>query len=178
MTLRIGYETSGIFWEGLAYGPRKHGSSAASAARSSGIMSIKKKKNEAPMKKLTLLIVVASLFMVFPTIAAGMHFSDGNQLQEVCNEAIKLLDSKGNADVFTAGTCLGYLRATNDMYEIMAKDSKRTICIPPGISGKQLTRIVVKYLQEHPERLQSIASFLVFEAFQESFPYSKPEPPQ
>ena len=74
--------------------------------------------------------------------------------------------------------CLGYLRATNDMYEIMAKDSKRTICIPPGISGKQLTRIVVKYLNEHPERLQNIASLLVFEAFQESFPCSRPEPPQ
>ena len=130
------------------------------------------------MKKLTLLIAVASLFMVFPTIAAGIHFSDGNHLQEVCNEAIKLFDSTGNADVFTAGTCLGYLRATNDMYEIMAKDSKRTICIPPEISGKQLTRIVVKYLREHPERLQDIASLLVFEAFKESFPCSRPEPLQ
>ena len=79
--------------------------------------------------------------MVFPTIAAGIHFSDGNQLQEVCDEAIKLLNSSGNADLFMAGTCLGYLRATNDMYEIMAKDSKRTVCIPPGISGKQLTRL-------------------------------------
>ena len=59
------------------------------------------------MKKLTFLIVVASLFMVFPTIAAGMHFSDGNHLQEVCNKAIKLFDSTGNADVFTAGTLFG-----------------------------------------------------------------------
>ena len=92
MTLRIGYGTSGIFWEGLACGPKKRGSSAASAARSSGIMSIKKKKNEAAIKKLTLLITVASVFMVFPTIAAGMHFSDGNQLQKVCNEAIKLFE--------------------------------------------------------------------------------------
>ena len=130
------------------------------------------------MKKLALKFVVASLFMVFSTIAAGMHFSDGNQLQEVCNEAITFPFIKGEADVFTAGTCLGYLRATNDMYEIMAKDSERTICIPPGISGKQLIRIVVKYLREHPERLQNIASLLVFEAFQESFPCSRPEPPQ
>ena len=130
------------------------------------------------MKKLTFLSIIASLFMVFPTIAAGKHFSDGNHLHEVCNEAIKLFDSSGKADVFKAGSCFGYIRATNDMYEIMAKDSKRTICIPPEISGKQLTRIVVKYLREHPERLQNIASLLVFEAFQESFPCRKPEPPQ
>ena len=70
--------------------------------------------------------------MVFPTIDAGLHFSDGNKLKEVCNEAIKLLDSTGNEDVFTAGTFLGYLRATNDMYEIMAKGSERTICFPQG----------------------------------------------
>ena len=38
------------------------------------------------MKKLTLLFVVASLFMIFSTIAAADHYSDGKLLQKTINK--------------------------------------------------------------------------------------------
>ena len=128
------------------------------------------------MQKIILLIVAVSLFMIFPTIAAAVHYSDGNLLHETCNEAIALFDSRGETDAFKAGSCFGYIRAANDMYEIMVINSNRTICIPSGISGKQLIRIVVKYLNDHPEKLHNPASLLVYEAFQESFPCIKVQP--
>ena len=128
------------------------------------------------MKKQILTFVVASLFIVYPTIAFGVHYSDGNLLQEVCSEAIKLFDSRDEADVFNAGNCFGYIRAANDMYEVMVNNSNRTICIPSGISGKQLIRIVDKYLKEHPEKLHNVATLLVYEAFQESFPCTEQRP--
>jgi hypothetical protein len=128
------------------------------------------------MKKRLLAFIVASLFMIFPAIVSGVHYSDGNLLQEVCNEAIKLFDSRDEADVFSAGNCFGYIRAANDMYEIMVNNSARTICVPSGISGKQLIRIVDKFLKEHPEKLHNVASLLVYEAFQESFPCTERQP--
>ena len=128
------------------------------------------------MKKLGLSLVVASLFMFFPTIAAAGHYSDGKVLHEACREAIKLFDSRGKADPFLAGSCLGYLRAANDMYEIMVNNDNRTICIPSGLDVNHLILVVVKYLNEHPEKLQNVASSSVYEAFQEYFPCTKSEP--
>jgi len=75
------------------------------------------------MKKLTLLFVVTSLFMIFPTIAAADHYSDGKLLQKTCNKALKLFDSRATADPLQAGSCLGYIRAANDMYEIMVNNT-------------------------------------------------------
>ena len=128
------------------------------------------------MKKLTLLFVVASLFMVFPTIVAADHYSDGKLLQKTCTEALKLFDSRANADPFQAGSCLGYIRAANDMYEIMVNNANRTICIPSGLDAKHLVMVVVKYLNEHPEKLQDPASASVYESFQVYFPCTRAEP--
>ena len=128
------------------------------------------------MKKLAMSLVVALLFMVFPAFAAAGHYSDGKVLHESCSEAIKLFDSNGKADPFLAGSCLGYLRAANDMYEIMVNNDNRTICIPTGLDVKHLIMVVVKYLNEHPEKLQNVASSSVYEAFQEYFPCIKPQP--
>ena len=128
------------------------------------------------MKKTALLLIVTSLLMVFPTIAAADHYSDGKLLQENCSEALKLFNSREKADVFQAGSCLGYIRAANDMYEIMVNNANRTICIPSGLDAKHLVMVVVKYLNEHPEKLQDPASASVYEAFQVYFPCSKPEP--
>jgi hypothetical protein len=127
------------------------------------------------MKKLTLLLIATFLFAVFPAIAAADHYSDGKLLQKNCSEAIKMFDSL-EADTFQAGSCLGYIRAANDMYEIMVNNANRTICIPSGLSVKHLVMVVVKYLNENPEKSQNVASASVYEAFQEYFPCIKPEP--
>lgn len=122
------------------------------------------------MKKTTFLLIIAFLFITFPHNASGKHFSDGNQLLQACNQAIKYFDSDERSNVFNAGSCWGYIRAANDMYEIMAQDSIRTICIPSETGTQQMIRVVVKYLIDHPERLHNVASLLIYEAFKESFP--------
>ena len=127
------------------------------------------------MKKIALLLVVTFLYLVFPIIAAAEHYSEGKVLQETCIEAIKFFDSRDKADPFMAGSCLGYIRAANDMYEIMVNNANRTICIPSGLDDKHLVMVVVKYLNEHPEKLQGFASLSVYEAFQKYFSCIKPE---
>jgi len=48
------------------------------------------------------------------------------------------------------------------------------ICIPDGVSPAQLARIVVKWLQEHPERLHEQKSVLTLKAFTDAFPCQAP----
>ena len=122
------------------------------------------------MKKQALFLAALSFMMIFPAIAFGDHFSDGNDLLEACRQTLEFPESDKNINEFNAGSCWGYIRATNDMYEVMAQSAQRTICVSPQIGRKQLTMVVVKYLNEHPERLQNVAALLIYEAFQEAFP--------
>ena len=122
------------------------------------------------MKKQALFLVTILLFVISPSIALGNHFSDGNALLEACRQSTEKSESDNRFNEFNAGSCWGYIRATNDMYEVMAQNAKRTICVSPKIGRKQITMVVVKYLKEHPERLHNVASLLIYEAFQEAFP--------
>ena len=128
------------------------------------------------MKIQALFLVTFSLVIVFPTMSLGNHFSDGNELLEACRQTIEFSDSDDKYNEFNAGSCWGYIRATNDMYEVMAQNAKRTICVSPRIGRKQITMVVVKYLKEHPERLHNVASLLIYQAFQEAFPCPDNQP--
>jgi Rap1a immunity proteins len=46
-------------------------------------------------------------------------------------------------------------------------------CLPDGTGSEQAIRIVVKYLNSHPEKLHKDAHILVVEALREAFPCSK-----
>ena len=135
-------------------------------------------KDEISMKKQALFFVIISLVIISPTTASGNHFSDGNDLLQACRQTIEFSESDSKLNEFNAGSCWGYIRATNDMYQVMAQNAKRTICISPQMSRKQLTRVVVKYLKEHPERLHNVAALLIYEAFQEAFPCPNNQPPK
>jgi hypothetical protein len=69
--------------------------------------------------------------------------------------------------------CAYYLQGFLDSYGISHEpDSKeRTICVPPsGISTDQTIRIVVKWLESHPEILHESARMNVFLALRTAFP--------
>jgi hypothetical protein len=46
-------------------------------------------------------------------------------------------------------------------------------CAPEGVSIKQDLRVVVKYLEDHPEKLHLHAAQLVMEALAKAFPCKK-----
>jgi hypothetical protein len=128
------------------------------------------------MKKQILFLFTIFLFILPPTIASGSHFSNGNDLLEACIQSSEFSESDKKINEFNAGSCWGYIRATNDMYEVMAQNAERKICVSPQIGRKQIIRVVVKYLKEHPERLLNVASLLIYEAFQKAFPCPENQP--
>jgi hypothetical protein len=78
--------------------------------------------------------------------------------------------------VSSQAVCFGYVSGMIDSYKILSavNPSIRFICLPrQGISTDQATRIIVKWLQEHPERLHETPRILVFDALRSAFPCPK-----
>jgi hypothetical protein len=48
--------------------------------------------------------------------------------------------------------------------------------IPDGVTNGELTKVVLAYIDKHPEMLHESASYLVFKAVTEAWGFSKPMP--
>ena len=109
-----------------------------------------------------LLIVCAMLFVV-PAVHAGSK--SGNELSEDCKT------SDGNSATFQDGVCLGYVLGAKDSFEFAAKVHHVTpdFCIPDGVTNGQVVKVVVKYLNNHPEDLHYSAESLVVYALGAAF---------
>ncbi len=127
------------------------------------------------MKKLVLLIVAASLFIVSPVMAGT-----GNDLLNKCSEIIKLINKEDASSVsFTkAEHCYGLLIGTVETHEVLSKhnNSENFFCLPPGITNNQAIMVIVKYMKEHPEKLHISASALILVALRKNFPCPKTKP--
>lgn len=102
------------------------------------------------------------------------------------SERLKAMDPDVNLKF---GWCLGYLRATSDVIVVarlnLAFAASRggpskaalefalplsRICSPQEASGGQLTRVLVKWLHDHPERLHEPMTNLTLDALRDAFP--------
>jgi len=55
--------------------------------------------------------------------------------------------------------------------------SKTYFCFPDGSTKGQYARVLVRFLNDHPERLHEDEGVLVLEAFEQAFPcVAKPDP--
>jgi len=129
------------------------------------------------MKKLALLFVAVSLFVASPVMAElGIYFTDGNSLQKNCIETEK--ETTIN-NALPSGLCLGYIRGVSDLHSTLSRNllPKPLFCSPKNATAGQLVKIVIKFLNEHPEiMLHEPASGLVLCALIEAFPCPDPEP--
>jgi hypothetical protein len=109
----------------------------------------------------------------------------GNELVHACEVAIPTqIEDK---DWIEAFYCLGYLSGARAAigferdinYAESVVRPKQTgppvfrICIPEEATQDQLAKVVVKYLNDHPERLHEDAFLLVFAAYSDAFPCPK-----
>ena len=106
----------------------------------------------------------------------------GNGLLHSCTPMIRLFDggSHFTPDELTPGfLCLGYITGFIDGYNIgMETEKSQTgllhpaFCLPAKepLPASQGLRIVVKWLNGHPDRLQQPKQVLITLAFKEAFP--------
>ncbi len=85
--------------------------------------------------------------------------TDGNELKAAC----------GSKSRFDQGVCIGFASAIAGVVGDEPVMGWRA-CIPNGVPRRQLQDVMVKYLDDHPEKLHLGAETLVARAFAEAFP--------
>ena len=68
-----------------------------------------------------------------------------------------------------------YIVGFNHGYELaiilnMEAPPNNSYCIPQKVTNGQITRVVIKYLKDHPEQLHTSARKLILFALDEGFP--------
>jgi hypothetical protein len=98
-------------------------------------------------------IILTFLVLGFPVVALG-YWKTGNTIKAEC----------GSSSLVEKSLCLGYITGVSDVF----KDT--SICYPKGVTAGQIESIVIKYLNEHPDRLHYSADSLVLDALGKAFP--------
>jgi len=93
--------------------------------------------------------------------------TNGNDLRDYCGAA---LDKQNQAGA-RAGLCVGFLDAYRQLAVMLpASANLKLLCLPDGIGQEQLIRVLIKYLDQHPEKLHLPAAQLVYDATNDAFP--------
>ena len=122
---------------------------------------------------LVLLLVVVAVFSL-PSWCNAQD-RDGNKLLLDCGAAVTIFDGGGKSldtDKFIdASRCIGLMQGMfgmNDFYGLTG--ATLVFCRPNNSTAGQAARIVVKYLQDHPEQLHQDEFGLAVAALQAAFP--------
>ncbi len=121
------------------------------------------------------IIIICFSFLLIPSVwAVEPKPHDGNMLLNACTSALKekLTD---NSSVSDASWCIGYLQGIGSLkvyYDVMSRKGGNRLfyCVPDNVPVDQKIRVVVKFLNDHPERLHELAIVLTIEALQQAFP--------
>lgn len=110
-------------------------------------------------------------------LCAQSAMADGNKLLKECREGIAYIDGGHEPEsLFGVGQCIGVIQGTLDTLDLTHAllNSPKLVCLPNGgLETLQIMKIVVKYLNEHPDRLHLNESGLISTALLVSFPCPK-----
>jgi hypothetical protein len=121
-------------------------------------------------KAVLLLLVVLMCGAVVPVQIAGQTTShqDGNDLLPRCQQAVEAIDKttwKNANESFNSGFCLGLVQGVSY--------ASADVCTGEGVTFSQMERVVVKFLQDNPKKLNLNQSTLVQTALSKAFPCLK-----
>ena len=127
-------------------------------------------------------LAIFCVLLVAPTIAlAEDSRPNRNKLFTQCSKAVAMTDATEESgqrfspeDYVQASFCLGYLSGFLDMHAIcqVTAGHRGLFCLPGGAISAQAARVIVKYLQEHAEKLHEDGVTLIILALEEAFPCS------
>ena len=117
------------------------------------------------MKRLIFAVLLLNLSL---PAYAGMF--GGKQLLSSCKCFIRDIDN--NKQSAESAICNLYVNAMPDTHNSSVKngDIRALFCPAENVSNIQMARVLVKYLEEHPENLQYDAEGLVITAYHKAFP--------
>lgn len=111
------------------------------------------------MTRALLLALAAMVLSHRPVVAQDSN--SANWMMEGCRT---FLTGKVDTGAFKAGVCAGTISGLAFM------GSRGGFCLPDQVTGQQLVRVVVTFLDRKPERLHESFRSLAVEAFVEVWP--------
>lgn len=114
--------------------------------------------------------IAAAVTLVGEMACTGVMASDGNDLLKWCKNASS--DTPEIQSSFTAGFCLGTMQTVGELTPFIndGLGPGFKICPPSEITNGQAARVVVKYIQQNPEKLHLNATTLTIMALQNAYP--------
>ncbi len=114
------------------------------------------------------IILVGALLSLVPLSGSAEEKSlSGEVLLKHCQAALQ----ESVPQSFEAGVCIGILQTLRYIQPLLdPKYGKAGYCLPEGLPYEQAVRVVVTYLQSHPERQQEEGSTLALDALHQAFP--------
>ena len=123
------------------------------------------------MKKLTLLIFIASISIVSPATGEQMQtFKSGSKLQLDCSGLSAPF--KSETKLLLDATCFNYIKGVFDFHQTLvgSKKIKPLFCKPTDVDLGQLARTIIEYIEANQEKAEKTASSLILPALSEAFP--------
>ncbi len=144
------------------------------------------------MRRLAIALV-ACLLLSFEANAQGDPLGTGNTLLPICKNAVRFYeDASGMSQsvMWNTAVCGAYIRGAVEgaatvtavaAYKLYGKKaetwtsdeySKRlgVYCMPKEVVPTQAIKVVVRYLEAHPDKLHESSSFLVFWTLKDALP--------
>lgn len=114
-----------------------------------------------------LVVLVGAMLSLLPVSGAAEEPAlSGEVLLKHCESALQDRTPRS----FEAGLCVGMLQTLTYIQPLLdPKYGKAGYCLPQGLPNEQEVRVVVTYLQSHPERLQEDGRTLTLDALHEAF---------
>lgn len=121
-------------------------------------------------------MVAVALLAMLACGSALASADDGNELLVYCKQAVHALDTPHMANApsdVRIGQCFGIMEGVKGTMALMEQGPKaeRVACWPDGgITNGQAARIVVKYLDNNPAKLNKDGVLLTVLAFSDAYP--------
>jgi hypothetical protein len=116
-------------------------------------------------RRLTLVVLIFCALAIALPVSAQSPDRDGNQLLDWCSVAVDHLRDSG-ADIKNVNVLLRYTRC---LTYLEGYTDGSALCVQ-GVSAGQSSRVITKFLTDHPERLNESMGTLTGEALGKAFP--------
>jgi hypothetical protein len=116
--------------------------------------------------------IVLSIVFLLCASAFAQEKLDSRSLFQACRAAVKQADGEkvSAQEASDAGFCGGYIIGLNEGLRSAVERTKVKYCLPSGLTGEQIVRVVEKYLRENPQELHKPMRTNAIAAFAKAFP--------
>src|SRR5262249_2989702 len=95
------------------------------------------------------------------------------ELHQDCKELLREWDAPNGRPTMNGGRCIGYISGIMDMngyLRALKLVQKPLFCPPQEITNSQAVRVLVKFIEDNPERMHHEGPVVAVIAFSRAFP--------